>query len=316
MAARRAGVSRAAAWAFTYFLPEDYVYSRDIPIDPHPDWVYAVMQLEVCPNTGRRHLQGYFRVRAAIGFDRASNTLPDGAHLEAARGTYLDNIRYCTKENSRAPDTEPWEYGTRPSQGKRTDWDSVLTDLRAGQTAGQVILERPHLAPMMRGVEALAAELKPAPPAVRSVQAFYLFGASGVGKSHRAHTMFPDAYCITGRYYEGKSFDGYNMEETLILDEWKDHEWPMTLMNALLDKWKLTLQCRYKNKQAYWTRVLVLSNQNQDMVYYGDPHRATFWRRFAQVIEILDRDQAIEIPGAVAIPDPAAIVDQDSNVDT
>lgn len=303
MAVRRQAGQRAAAWCFTYFVEEDYAYSREYPIDPHPDWTYAVMQLEVCPNTGRRHLQGYFRVRTAIGFDRALGTLPEGSHMEAARGTYLDNIRYCTKENSRAPDTEPWEMGTRPQQGKRTDWDSVLTDLRAGQTCGQVILERPHLAPMMRGVETLAEQLKPAPPPIRNVLCYYLFGESGVGKSHRAHTWFPDAYVITGRYYEGKSFDGYSMEDTLILDEWKDHEWPLTLMNSLLDKWKLTLQCRYKNKMAYWTRVLVLSNQQEHEVYYGDPHRSTFWRRFQQVVEVRTREQVIEIPGAVQ-PDP------------
>lgn len=306
--AARPGV-RSAAWCFTYFLSEDYEYSADcIPVEPHPDWTYAVMQVEVCPNTGRKHVQGYFRLRTAVGFARAQTTVPDFTHLEAAKGTVADNIRYCTKAASRLADTEPWEHGERPRPGKRTDWDSVLTDLRAGQTCAEVVLERPHLAPMFRGIEVLATHLKPLPPAVRNVQAFFLFGPSGVGKSHRAHVMFPAAYCITGRYYEGKSFDGYEQEETLILDEWKDTEWPMTLMNSILDKWKLTLQCRYRNKQAFWTRVLVLSNQRPHEIYYGDAHRSTFWRRFAQQVEISDREQLIEIPGGEPVEPPSPAV--------
>ena len=203
-------------------------------------------------------------------------------------------------------------------QGKRTDWDAVKKDLEAGKTRKEVLLEHPHLAPCVKGIDALVDALMPDPPLSRDIEVWYLTGSTGTGKTHRAYTAFPNAFKVKGKYFEGKTFDQYAGQETLILDEWDPYEWPLTLMNTLLDKWECPLQCRFFNKYAYWTRVIICTNYKLAECYPAvmQLQRNTFQRRIHHEIEIVDQQNPVvdfnqDIDLAVA----QAMVDLDTPVD-
>ena len=85
--------SNAKNWVFTWFdFPDtwEYVLEKHHLIDK------AIVGKEVCPTTGKEHLQGW------IAFKKknrpAALKLPTCIHWEGARGSFEDNLAYCTKE--------------------------------------------------------------------------------------------------------------------------------------------------------------------------------------------------------------------------
>lgn len=285
--------NRKRGWCFTIFPDATIVYDdkATCPIT-WPKCRWGIVSIEKAPTTGRFHFQG------AIYYDNVKRlaTLqkhfgPSG-HYEIMKGSPKQNETYCSKDGTHI--AGPWTTGTLPSQGKRNDWDGAFSDAKKGFTRNQLIAARPHLAPCHSGLDALVEAAQPPPPISRTVTVFYLWGPTGTGKTHRALTTFPDAYLIRGPLVPGKSFDQYSNELTLVLDEWDPMEWPLTLLNGLLDKWKCPLMCRYANKYARWTKVIITTNHKPDQCYTL-ALRPTFLRRLDYIEEIVDRDTVVDL---------------------
>lgn len=280
-------------WVFTIHANEVdetvWPVSHDCPIDPPAGYKFMMCQVERAPTTGKLHIQGFMCMTRAIGMRRACQILGGHCHVEIMRGRIEDNELYCGKDETQV--RGPWKFGTPPQQGKRTDWAAVKELCALGKSEEEIYTEAPHLANCCRGVDKLRTLFGPKPPTYRDVRVIVMYGAPGTGKSHRGRITYPDAYCITGKYHEGKSFDGYTCERCLILDEWRDWEWPLTFMNSVLDKWKLMLQCRYNNKYAQWDTVIVITNDRPDYVYAADASAPSFQRRIKdRVFEIRSID--------------------------
>lgn len=81
---------RARGWCFTSF--------KDGGVrDPHCA-TYFCAGKEVCPTTGRRHIQGYVRFEHAKSRKAVGALLGDaGAHLTARLGTEREAAEYCQK---------------------------------------------------------------------------------------------------------------------------------------------------------------------------------------------------------------------------
>ena len=257
------------------------------------DVLYLVCQLERAPETGKLHLQGYLQLKNPKGLGGLKKISPE-AHWELRRGTHEQARDYCKKSESRV--NGPWELGhEKNEQGKRNDWAAVSEKAAQGCTRKQILLDQPHLAPCVKGVDALIEAHLPDPPLRRDIKVFYLWGPTGSGKTYRAFTTFPKAFKIQGRYFEGKSFDNYQAEPVLILDEWDPMEWPLTLMNSLLQEWECRLQCRYFNKYAYWTTVVICTNIKPEECYTAvfKLQRESFLRRLTNIYEITSRDDPV-----------------------
>lgn len=258
--------------------------AQECPVPQHDAIKYLMCQVERAPTTGQLHLQGFVVFRAPRTMASAERVLGGHAHLDVMHGTVDENELYCSKDESRV--RGPWTLGERPvGTGKRTDWTTVKDLIKAGTPDSAVYEQFPHLANCSKGVDTLRQVLGPKAPHVRDVRVIVLWGLPGTGKSHRARMTYPDAYVITGKYFEGKSFDQYRDEEVLICDEFRDTEWPVTFVNAMLDKWKLTLQCRYANKYARWTTVIIISNLDPHGFYEMDP---AFARRVKDRIVLIE----------------------------
>lgn len=292
-------------WAVTYFKddllePEpDHVYFDPLLSSDNMDKfldaniVYMIYQLEKCPTTGRLHLQMFIQFKNQVRVATLQGVFP-GCHAELCRASEKDNERYCSKCDTRL--AGPWTYGTKTSQGKRTDWDHVKELASAGSSRRDIVLCHPKLAPCVKGIDVIIAAVKGDPPLERDIKVWILYGPPGVGKTHRARHRFPDAFVITGKYCDGKSFDSYADQDALILDEWKHWEWPITLMNGILDKWRLELTCRYFNKWARWTHVVIISNEDPAHFYASVDSltREAFLRRINFTIVVNSKEEQID----------------------
>lgn len=84
---------------------------------------FVIVQKELCPKTGRLHLQGFMQLYFSRDLFELLRDIPElvGAHCEPRRRTVAHAIDYCCKEETRVEGTVPFIYGVPVSQGQRTD---------------------------------------------------------------------------------------------------------------------------------------------------------------------------------------------------
>lgn len=149
-------------WTFTIhsWTTEQY---EQIASSASALWTYLIIGKEVCPTTGRPHLQCYGILKTKRRFNQVKQ-LPGlaNAHFEASRGSPEQNKTYCSKEG----DFE--EFGAIPmEQGARNDFerfrDWVLT-LSERPTDADVFIEFPSLYGRYRNnIESILDKLIPRP---------------------------------------------------------------------------------------------------------------------------------------------------------
>lgn len=113
-------------WCWTLFLiQQDKRTKQLVPIDP-TKWLefletnskYTVFQEEICPDTGRPHLQGYSEFPRSTRFARLKEVC-DTVHLEKRNKPREKAREYCMKSDTRAPGEEPVEFGEFTPSGAK-----------------------------------------------------------------------------------------------------------------------------------------------------------------------------------------------------
>ncbi len=98
------------------------------------DLVYFIGQGEICPTTGREHIQGYLEFGKPLNMHRIKRILGDDTmHLGPRHGTRDEAREYCRKTATRIDDEFMWEVGTWRKQGKRSDLAAVIEHLLTGE---------------------------------------------------------------------------------------------------------------------------------------------------------------------------------------
>lgn len=279
-------------WTFTLNNPGEYRPRFDVQ-----QVAYMVYQLEEGDAEHTPHLQGYIRFINRKRFATVVRYFEnEGVHLEQAKGSEEQNKAYCTKEPRIAG---PWEFGTydaeKGKQGHRSDLDAVAEMCKTNASLKQIALA--HASDFIRyhqGIREMKELVGPAPAASRDVEVFVLWGSTGVGKTHRVMSQWPEAYqVIVGRDPWGR----YNGQETVVFDEFDYTKWTVQSMNQYLDKWRCPLDARYHDRYAEWTRVLILANSSPLSWWPEAPLLLiqSFRRRIqGKVYHILNQEQSLE----------------------
>ena len=131
---------RARNYCFTVNHEPQRFYDKWSHRDLTPEIQFMVFQLEVAPETGHLHVQGYLQLTKQLGYARVQTLLRSRCHLEAAKGSAADNITYCTKEASRLDGPIPfimsgWRVvaGEKAYEGKLVRGDEVVIADPVGQ---------------------------------------------------------------------------------------------------------------------------------------------------------------------------------------
>lgn len=199
-------MSRHRNWVFTY---NNY---------PNTDLVdqlvckYIAYSHEVAPTTGTPHLQGYISFASAKTLAAVRKLLP-GCHLESMIGSIAENDIYCSKAGLLI------ERGEKPLSNDNRGRAERLRWQRARELAKEGKLDEIDADIYVRYYNTLKNiakdhMIKPAPCDVRC---YWIWGATGTGKSHCVETMFPD--CYKKSMDDLKWFDGYVDQEVIYLED-------------------------------------------------------------------------------------------------
>ncbi len=107
-------------WCFTL---HDYTQEQYDGIE----WgVFGGLQGEIAPDTGRKHLQGFFVLEKKQRLSYLKKNMHSSCHFEVMKGSIDDSIKYCSKEDSACAEHPYRQWGEKPVSDAKTVYLKVV----------------------------------------------------------------------------------------------------------------------------------------------------------------------------------------------
>lgn len=226
----------------------------------NPGLAYAIGQFEV-GETGRPHLQAFLRWEQPKSLGQCREWGGEGWHWEPVRGAKSDTRRcidYCSKTSGRLEG--PWQVGEAPDQGVRSDLSAVARAVLDGESDHKLAQLYPAtFVQYGRGLRVLRAAVEQ--PRIQERKLYWIAGASGIGKSHRAWTQYPDAYPLA----TWKWWDGYSGQSAVIADDVCISDINCEEFLSIVDKWPRRLPVKGGFVGRDWVVIVFTSNVSWDV---------------------------------------------------
>ena len=232
-------------------------------------------------STGTEHLHIFIYSNSPIRFSTVKNRFPM-AHLDKAYGSCQENRNYLLKTgkwaNTKKAETSIpgsfYEWGTIPSEGKeKNPQKNELIDLiQAGVSTADIIKRNPNYVFRTNDINILRETLLAEKYATenRDVNVTYIYGDTGVGKSHYVfdkHSALDICRITTyGTKMNPVKFHSYHGQETLVFEEFHSQIALPDMLN-LLDIYPINLPARYSDRIACYKNVYIISNLPLELQY-------------------------------------------------
>lgn len=255
------GPKRSRGFAFTINNPseEDLLQLERL----RKDAAYLIVGRETA-ETGTSHLQCYCYFKHARPLKKIAEIIRR-AHIESAKGSPQQNRTYCSKAGDFS------EYGDCPvgAVGKFTKFEEraernktlLSKSLNDLVNDGDLSLMQVPLVAKARMIlsqqgDALQTE---------STRGVWIYGPPGVGKTHHAHSWYPDLYVKA----QNKWWDGYTGQEAVLLDD-LDTPHLGHLLKIWSDKWPCSGEIKGGTVHLRHKIFIVTSNYLPDDLWKDD----------------------------------------------
>lgn len=213
---------------------------------------YWVCGLEICPTTGKQHLQGYIEFTKTIRIAGVKKIMGSkSVHLENRKGSRTQAIEYCKKDGK----WDEWD-GRADKPGERTDLENFTEAMREKGLEKAIELQPEVYVKYYKGLEKLDQTWKENENE-RDLVIYWLYGEPRTGKSRYARDKFKD---IFQKPDGGMWFDGYKGQKTLLLEDLDPEELKPSFLQKILDRYPLQVPIKGGYVQANWNTVIITSN--------------------------------------------------------
>lgn len=233
-------------------------------------------------------------------------------------GTRHQIVDYVTKMETKI--AGPFWFGDirlEDFQGRRVDMESFHHAIvNEGMSVNQLILADYRAARHVNQLRALEAAVRweRLCDVEREVVVEYHWGDTGTGKTRGAFEEnggYRNVYKATT--FGKNEFDNYGYEPVLLLDEYRGG-YAIGEFLSLIDRYPYQLACRYANKLAGWTKVIITSNEPLEHLYtkvdkdapggrrslISAKTRAALERRISRVVHYTEHGVTEELRGVRA----------------
>jgi len=277
--------SRSRNWCATLNATDDD-FLPERPFDEKvfdEKMTYLIYQLERGGNAARRHWQCFFVLKNPASLHQMKKWFGDRFHFEVARDV-LASIAYCTPANGKEGVLTPGvEFGTRPSQGKRNDLESVKTLIDEG--ASMLDVANSNFGAFVRYNRgfALYKSLVDQTPRDFKTEVIVFWGPPGSGKTYHCNELA-----------EGKAFwcmkqnnptvwwDGYDGQQDVIIEDFKG--WmPHTMFLGITDQYKAGVRTSNMGEINFRSKRIFITSNYHPQDWYQDAVPGALERRLTHV---------------------------------
>jgi len=256
--------TRARNWCFTLnnYTAEEYAVIEAQKMRAS----YLVIGKEVGAE-GTPHLQGYIEYPNAVRGSAQRKLLDGRLHWEVRRGTAAQAADYCKE------DGDFQEFGTLSQQGKRTDLEEIGAAIITGSSIHEVAMTYPgSYIRYSKGITALKEAMidwKPRDPD-HPPKIVWRWGLAGVGKTRGAYEAHKTVYLKT----TPKWWDGYEMQEAIIIDDFEPKDWDYRELLRFLDRWPYRGEIKgTKGGAEINSPFIYITCEHPPTYYWGDENK-------------------------------------------
>lgn len=280
---------RSRGFCFTKFYDTVDDASAFVTVLESTNYEYYTIGLEVCPDTGRKHLQGYIYFHHPRPFSAVLSDLGTHLHLENAKGTPQQNISYCQKGNDYI------ENGRQPVQGKRNDLIDYKDAILSGASESDLINDHTEcLAKYDRFYKRVRnVVLEQEAKKMTAPEVIVLVGEPGIGKTRYIYDNEPLSDIYKVEVGDGSSgsiwWDGYDGEPVILIDDFHSN-FKLDYMLRLLDRYPMKLNIKGGFTWKCARKIYITSNINPSNWYpnCADIHRRALMRRITNIITMTE----------------------------
>lgn len=282
-AATRATDVRCRVWMGTWNNPADEYLAWMSTVWENGQVRFIAGQYEIGEKCGTPHLQFVVYFPNPVRLSTCKSLRPGcGIHYEPCGDRFRQSYEYVTKQDTRA--LGPWEYGDKPHPGRRSDLHAMAIAIRDGEitTMRQLDMIAPHMSVQYgRGFADLIA--RSAPERHWATRGFYIWGPTGIGKSH-GYQQFPTYYRPifepTTRTF---SFYGYNRHDLVVFDDNDPNAMQMCWWLEMTNSGPYYLPVKGRDPVSFVAREVVFISNDPPPTELAEQAR---WARRWTVIEL------------------------------
>ncbi len=252
---------RSRLWCFTINAdPEGFYDGLNAIYEfnrSHIRYICGQMEME-----GHLHFQGYIQLKMSQRMSWLKSNISYGGHYEPQRGTNTQARDYTNKEETRVNQArQPYiEFG-HFVKGRGTRTDLVAFKNAIMQGTRKIDLLETYLSSMARYpkfYQMVRSMVRPTRTTDLIVR--LNFGETGLGKSRYAYDNHPQLYALP--LSNSLWFDGYDLHETALLDDFAGAASKLTLNDTLRLLDRYPIQVQVKGSFAWWMPNLIIITTN------------------------------------------------------
>lgn len=276
-----------SAWCFTLFYEDNSVIDLALNFTKAK---YVVFGEEVCPTTGKNHLQGYFELAKKQGKKtllkdlEKESVLLKNMSLEPRKGTQEQAVNYCKKEG------KVHERGKKAKPGSRTDLDKIRTD--AENNGMRYVTRIGNMQQIRVSEKYMTYNEKPRKwNDGEKLSVIYIHGTSGGGKTRMALELAGKDYYIYNPGTMGKWWEGYDGHETVIFDDIRpEHFRSAAEILTLLHEFPTRVEQKGGSRQFKAKTIIMTSILPPEEFWsFSNEPFEQFKRRLSEIVEIRGR---------------------------
>lgn len=247
-------------YCFTYYCPNN---GQGILTElfHKKGYRYMIFEEETCPKTGRKHWQGALCLKNQRAFTSVVKDLA-GWHLEVCKGTIEENIAYCSKEGGQI------ELGERPSQGKRTDLDTLKDEVMSGRSVDDICVENPNAVHQYgRTLDRLEDISQSKKFRTKEPMVHWFINGSLKDRNESVFSRYnPETDYV---WMKGTSWqDGYTGQKNLIISE-LNGEIPISMLLELMSAAPVFLQRKYRKPIPFTSKQIWITSEKCPLEIYN-----------------------------------------------
>lgn len=253
---------------------------------------YLAIAPEVCPETGRDHIQGYVYFdenktkSAAIKCIEKVFKINTPVSVNVAGGTAEQNRVYIFGPYEKDGKYKPFndkalEFGEKPKQGKRTDLSEIRDAISQGKGMREIVTTASNFQQLKTAEFLLRYSEKK-----RDYKTYvtWLYGESGCGKTRYAF----DRHSVDDIHMQNcsslKWWQGYDAHPIVILDECQPDTIYHTL-KELCDRYPCTIECKGGSRQFLATHIYITSLYHPEIIFQTKEYQGReMLRRIDEII--------------------------------